>query len=57
MSFEVSPDSLRAAAGTLAALPNRIDEAPFPSAAPMADKLKGSTVGAALGKSDPLSLR
>ncbi|WP_054812544.1 hypothetical protein [Nocardia arizonensis] len=57
MSFEVNPDSLRAAAGTLAALPDRIDGAPFLAAAPMADKLKGSIVGAALRRSDPLSRR
>ncbi|MET8654276.1 hypothetical protein [Nocardia aurea] len=57
MSFEVNPDSLRSAAGSLAALPDRIDAAPFLGAAPMADKLKGSTVGATLGRSDPLSRR
>ncbi|MEV6323952.1 hypothetical protein AB0M45_22570 [Nocardia sp. NPDC051787] len=57
MSFEVSPDSLRRAAGVLVALPAEIDRAPQLGAGPVADKLKGSAVGASLGKSDPLSDR
>ncbi|WP_040689076.1 hypothetical protein [Nocardia vinacea] len=57
MSFEVNPDSLRGAAGVMAALPTEIDQAPHLGAGPNADKLTGSAVGAALGKSDPSSKR
>ncbi|MBF6173831.1 hypothetical protein [Nocardia blacklockiae] len=57
MPFEVSPDSLRGAAGVMAALPNEIDQAPPLGAGPEAEKLNGSTVGAALSRSDPLSRR
>ncbi|MGW4738510.1 hypothetical protein [Nocardia xishanensis] len=57
MSFEVNPDSLRSAAGEIAALPAEVDGAAHLGAGPVADKLKGSAVGTALGKSDPLSRR
>lgn len=57
MSFEISPDNLRRAAGVLAALPAEIDGAPHLGAGPVAEKLKGSAVGASLGKSDPSSRR
>lgn len=46
MPFEVSPDSLRGAAGVLAALPDEIDRAPHRGMAPNADKLnKPTTLG------------
>lgn len=57
MSFEVNPDSLRGAAGVLAALPGAIDRAPHLGAGPNVDKLKGSVVGAALAESDPANRR
>lgn len=57
MPFEVSPDSLRGAAGVLAGLPDEVDRAPHLGAGPNADKLKGSAVGAALAQSDPASKR
>ncbi|MEU2034948.1 hypothetical protein [Nocardia amamiensis] len=51
----MDPDGLRAAAGALALLPTQIDNAPHLGAGPVADKLKGLSVGAELAKSDPAS--
>ncbi|MEV6769704.1 hypothetical protein AB0N05_13855 [Nocardia sp. NPDC051030] len=55
MSFEVNPEGLRAAAGAIALLTGDIDGAPHLGAEPVANKLPGSAIGAALGKTDPLS--
>ncbi|MGQ4596745.1 hypothetical protein [Nocardia sp. R6R-6] len=55
MSFEVDPDGLRAAAGDMALLPGEIDRAPHLGAGSVVDKLKGSSVGSALSRTDPLS--
>ncbi|MGV9541708.1 hypothetical protein [Nocardia beijingensis] len=52
MGFEVDPDTLRAAAGSMALLPGEIDRAPHLGADPVAAKLKGSSVGMALSGSD-----
>lgn len=57
MPFEVGPDSLRGAAGQMAALPAEIDGAARLAAGPVAETLTGSAVGTALAKSDPLSQR
>lgn len=55
VSLVVDPESLRAAAGTMALLPSDIDRAPHLGAGPEAAKLTGSAVGAALGLTDALS--
>ncbi|MFE3322016.1 hypothetical protein [Nocardia sp. NPDC059195] len=55
MSFEVNPDQLRTAAGTLSLLTDEIDRAPHLGAEPVAGNVAGGQVGAELGHSDALS--
>ncbi|NKY54532.1 hypothetical protein [Nocardia vermiculata] len=57
MPFEVNPDGLRAAAGTLALLPAVIDNAPHLDAESHVVQLEGLSIGAELAKSDSLSLQ
>lgn len=55
MTFEVSPDGLRAAGGAVALLPTDIDNAPKLDADPVAKSLAGLAVGAELAKSNAAS--
>ncbi|MFE3195745.1 hypothetical protein ACFXHA_42565 [Nocardia sp. NPDC059240] len=51
-ALEVTPDNLRKLAGGLALLPKDINDMVALGAQPVADVLKGSGVGTALGRSD-----
>ncbi|MBF6352804.1 hypothetical protein IU448_27900 [Nocardia flavorosea] len=55
MSVELDPEDLRAAAGTMALLPEQISGAPMLAATAAAEKLKGSSIGVSLNGSDSCS--